>query len=769
MMRSRFSTYLELLRPVTYTRIFPFIKKINCLPRQMCNFNVLSYNVEAIHLDDRRLYKQRRIQKPMRKVTRNISDVKNTSIDIQPNSAHQDQLMNSLANASSVDDVFLAVGSNEYWLPSHVAAAFATLDKLIFNQLADQPWALYNNPIMLYIQSFVNNESREVFQPILQCPEFDQLCSEARKQISSFCNRDLVNVTVNLLRLHVNVSSDIFRDIVLECIDRHQEFDLEDLLTFSNIANYMKRSGFHVSSQISQVLYNQWPTLDENEQNIVFVTKLLSNVGYFMTKESLSSFQDKLTDLLHAHQDNIPPSTVVELIETLKRFAGHIKPKLSEVASSIYEKKLDPSLLWHLSRAPLFLHELKNPLRDRICSLANQQLNDSSVQCLRTSDFVSLLNLHNSLNYPNNSEKILEHVLEQHICDLDVILLKYVSYTKVMANTKNQRVVDAFCNRVLQKVDDLMESLSCLLIVTQCLAKISNRPQHFDKIFSQYLMRQVLDEQLGTQPQHVAVVGRFLTQCFTNLDKRLLGLFTGRVISTISYFSLPEMAHIGLGVTNVNNLTTRAYNEQLITNFAREILTRRKEIVNVDTLNLLVKSVFIKLGGIFRDAVIQDLVEWYAYHAKTLTAASVYHVATILGDLRLQVPEVCERIANIIISDPSCVNLNAGVQTLKMFATCNYQSDNLNVLQEIVTSKALKCLEETHMNNNIPNILMAALSLSVLRCFPETLIRKIFSLPFLTNLDNMMMKKTSMRFYSCYSRIYSCIVCAIMITFYTKK
>lgn len=649
----------------------------------------------------------------------------------------EDNLVRQLLESSSVDGVFVLVNAKSVLSPSEVATAFHSLDRLISDQICALPWAIYDRSIMFHIQCFANQETNEIFQPILQCPEFGRLCREAQRLQTSFTAHELVSVTLCLLRLHVDPHSEVFRNLLLECQQRHRQFDLKTLVLFSDVANLLKRPGFYLSSQIVQVLQQRWARLEMSHDNFVDIAKILFSTGYFFTKDTLIHFQDRLFDMMWIYRDVVHSSVVLQLLEPLSRFVGVFNPELLALSLNIVGTRVDELGLWHLSRAALFLQAQQcttGSLHDTLCQKAVEMLKKEN---LRAADIVSLITLHSILHFPGNSQEALEMRLGSCIQDLDVILLKLVSHSYLISSTTDTNLIQAFCRRAQHKIKDLADSVSCLLAVTHCLAKTPARPPDFDRIFSHFLLRHLLDHQLGTQPKHVATIGRYLVQCLSKMDSRSGQLLIRKLLRTLPNFTLLDIANISLGVFSYSDRETRTHSEELMTNFAREVLQRTDEIDHINLVNLLVKAVFSKIGGIFRDAVIHDLAGLYVTHAHSIDLSSVIPTASLLGELRLYLPDVCERLVKIIIDNHSAVTLPAVAQTLELLAKVNHRPSNLTALQEIATGKISE-LEQRQ--DNVIHMLVVASSLVVLQVYPEELIKRIFSLKFLSCLDNLVMQ-----------------------------
>ncbi|GAB6028429.1 hypothetical protein CHUAL_002589 [Chamberlinius hualienensis] len=652
----------------------------------------------------------------------------------------EDELIAQILNSPSIDEIFDLIDPKRAMSPPQVHAAFAALDSLLTKHIHSFSWALTQHPILGILQSFINNESKGIYQVIQSCPEFDRLCSEAVRHRFDFTNDELLFTTLSLFKLtKIDLDNRYFVSLLIECQNREESLNLGQLAIYCDIANLMKRNGFFISSQIIRVLAKQmslYQTEIPSEEEFKSLIKIFNTIGYFCTTDHAFDLQNQFHGWLNRYKDDVDQLAIVTLTETISRFASSSHPQILDLLNNGYFlTKCKQMTSWELFRLVMLLNaSAQNPklLSDGIAARADELIR---VERLKTTDIVFLAIVYEFLNFPDDSRKVIEDLLTLHFDEVDIILLRYLALSTVIFTSKNSNFISEFYRLVWNRKNELFESVSCLLGVVKCLAKISinQRSRNLDSVLSRELLNVVLN---GQHPSQIATFSVYLIKCLDLLPRKTVPLFYNKLLTVIPNCSIVSLLDMGLGIPNHSyRRGGDEYPLMFCRLLAKETVRRKDELKNMRHVNLFAKNILQKLDRNAKMAILPQIVQIYNQTIDSIDEKSISFIVRHIGVLRLNLPLVFDRISQKILENSESFTLTDISRVLNTLATFDHRSESSELLGKLVTEKVDAL--GSRWSSHIKSIIIALNSLATMQIFPKELINRVFTLDFLSVFDEI--------------------------------
>lgn len=655
-----------------------------------------------------------------------------------------DHLTQQIQNAKSVDKVLLTITNSTVHLEAHhLVVAISTLERLIYEQAALLPCAYYDNNMMLCVQCFTNSEMKELFKPVLQCPEFQGLISAIAKNSLNFTDKELVAALLSLTKLHVDQAHDTIRELLVESLNRQDDFSLENLAIYSEVGNHLKRAGFFVNCKIASI-FQKRVEMGFGTDDFQYLSKILVNVGYFFTSDFLTGMEKPLANAIKDNPMAVDPSWVVDALEPIARFSNIKDTNLSEDFSKLIQMRVDELKMWQLPKVLVYMNMIgyqDEALKKAILWHASEFLSHCTTP--RLADVVSLFAVCDLCNAPKTFREGLENILKNQVTDADTIILKVLAQNSTILN--NRDILENFGDRVVEKMSDLKETLSCMLSVVTMLSKANPKWMNEKLIstISDHLVENIFTGMACSQPKHFAVFSRYLLQYFAwETNRSASTAFSHLMATMIPQMSVYDLMNIGTGLTR-----SKIYHPYghpfyyLYATLTWHMLSNSEDITNVTMLNTTTQNIFMRSPTMVKESITPHLVELYRSFSQSIRLTDANQTAVQLRAMRLHVPEVLQRLADVLVE--SCISniaLNNMARVLEAISVLNYTPYNLDVIERLAVQLVHRDISREQC---IEDVLMILASLSSLQVFPERTLNQVLSLEFLPRIDKLISQLSS--------------------------
>ncbi|XP_076349592.1 uncharacterized protein LOC143246562 [Tachypleus tridentatus] len=358
---------------------------------------------------------------------------------------------------------------------------------------------------------------------------------------------------------------------------------------------------------------------------------------------------------------------------------------------------------------------------------------------LRSSDLVSLLSVFDLCGWNEELKAEVEELLMLHVQDFDAILIKQCAQSHLMIYCENHQILDKFSDRVLTKLPDLLNAISCLMNVLTFYSKARYQNPVFHSHLSQFLLKEMQSNQITYQPSHLAVIFKYILGCLS--QKRELPTVLMSIVSNVlSQFAFTDVTSIAraLNLKTADVPSTRfSQNLCIYKSLQQSTLQRLSEVPNINTLCMLIK-VFSAKSGFGCRFEYAEITKAFEALISTVDDNSFNSVLLILKKLKLFIPDVLEYLAQFCLKNHSLEMISFMLQICVFF---NFNSEKSCLLAE----ECLKMLEISSTLNLI-EVLHIVYSLTVFEIFPKEVIKKIFSVDFLKRLDNFCETHSGLKF-----------------------
>lgn len=207
------------------------------------------------------------------------------------------KILKKLQLSKSIQEVLLLSSQNTLE-PEELAASLRTIKQHEYSLLSSKCWAYYNNERILWVQSKINKNIQKSFSPLLNSPEFIQICNALENSYSSLSNTDLVVSFHSLLRLHFPCDHKLSILLQQECLQKFCQFNLMELSLFVSIGNMLQRNGIFVNCLNCGHLENILNEIELSSENIKHLADILCHIDYFLSSDFIKQLQTKVIKMM---------------------------------------------------------------------------------------------------------------------------------------------------------------------------------------------------------------------------------------------------------------------------------------------------------------------------------------------------------------------------------------------------------------------------------------------------------------------------------------
>ncbi|KAM9802330.1 FAST kinase domain-containing protein 1, mitochondrial isoform 2-T4 [Syngnathus typhle] len=160
----------------------------------------------------------------------------------------------------------------------------------------------------------------------------------------------------------------------------------------------------------------------------------------------------------------------------------------------------------------------------------------------------------------------------------------------------------------------------------------------------------------------------------------------------------------------------------------------QQRLQTAERLDLLLEELKNISGEWFEEMLLDDTVATLRRMMDQINWTNVPDLSIFLTRINYHCPPLMERIADVAIQDIDKIHHSATYATLLPFSILNYDSEKAEKLYDVCVQRFTP-----HIRSFDPHILvLLAYNLSVAACFPEELLKEIFSIDFLGKLDTQL-------------------------------
>ncbi|XP_029314643.1 FAST kinase domain-containing protein 1, mitochondrial [Cottoperca gobio] len=613
---------------------------------------------------------------------------------------NRDQVLEQLQVCSAEDQVFDVVGKNKAKLTvNHVCTALGKLWQ--FQKL---------KPHMLRIGEVIQSD-----------PQFLTLRVLAENKIALMDDFMLVDTLYCLLRLNVEKHDSLVQQLVSEAWLRLDRLPMASLSKFSICLSNQQFQQSPLMGQITSIVDQRLSSIDD----IRILTSLMISISFLVSprlQEALISRADHLLCNMDPSQFN----NVRRLVQFLRIVKHSYRPLLEKCNKIIlgHIPRLDAE---NISMIMGFYESLQFNNYD--CRLAVKQrlieLIDSSSDPFNfTKVFARLAPMASQETREGleNTALLLADELNAHQALAIAETLEEIQSRNLILLNKITAVIQR--NLHVYKPVEVARITQTLFLLkyqnTELFAQLRT-------ILVNFLLRSVL-------PYEVTMLNRVLSMLPSpQLDD---GVFS-RVDAVVSQCNLNDLNTISFSVAKwVRNDASYRYNTPskfvgLLQTINRCGHERLQKAVRLDSLLDDLRHVS---GKWFEEMLLEETMVTLKRMMDQINWTNVPGLSLFLTRMNHICPPLMNRIASVTIKDIDKIHHSAIYATLLPFSVLNYDTAQADELFEV-------CIQRftPHISSYDPHLLvLLALNLAMADCFPEELVREIFSIDFLRKLDTQL-------------------------------
>ncbi|XP_054471380.1 FAST kinase domain-containing protein 1, mitochondrial [Anoplopoma fimbria] len=611
--------------------------------------------------------------------------------------ANRDQVLEQLQVCSAEDQVFDVVGKNKAKLTvSHVSEAVGML------------WQFQKEkPQMLRTVGLIKSN-----------PQFLTLRVLAENKIALMDDLMLVDMLYNFLRLNVDHHDSLVQQLVSEAWLRIDRFPMVSLSKFSICLSDQHLQHSPLMGHITSIVDQRLSSIDDAR----ILTTLMISVS--------SLVSPRLRDALISRADH--------LLETM-----------------------DPSNYNNPRRMVQFLRNIKHsyrPLLEKcnriiLCNLPRLDAENISI----------LMGLYQSLQFNNCDFRL---AVKQRLTEVLESSTDPFSFTKLfvaLAPMASQEIKDGLENTALLLADEL--SAHQALAIAEALEEIQSRnlsllnkiasviqrnlhvfkPVEVARITQALFLMQYQNPELFTRLRNILVkyLLRSIYPYEVTMLTRVLSLLPcprldegviSRVDSVVAQCNLNDLNTISQAVAKWVR-SDPSYRHNTPSKYVRLLQTLNRcgheRLHTADRLDLLLEELKYISGEWFEEMLLDETMVTLKRMMDQINWTNVPELALFLTRINHICPPLMDRIASVAIKDINKIHYSSTYATLLPFSVLNYDSVQADELYDVCIQRIIP-----HISSFDPHLLvLMAYTLSVADCFPEELVREIFSIDFLGKLD----------------------------------
>uniref|UniRef100_A0A0P4WJ92 RAP domain-containing protein n=1 Tax=Scylla olivacea TaxID=85551 RepID=A0A0P4WJ92_SCYOL len=656
-------------------------------------------------------------------------------VNLYPGS--NDDVIKKINEANSVQEVFDQIERcGDYPTAEHLSQAIVTLWDL------QKVYGRYGYDCFM----ITKNEINQFLEQILNHPMFEKLSVCLEAVCEDLNNSSLSSMLLYLSKLGVNNHSPVMQKLTLVCMDRMDGFNLTAL---SRLSVYLRDQGvkaFFLQSKLLPLIASKLDDcLDTDEFHMVSIcfnsTKRL--ITRPLLKKYLVLVQKKLNEGFFEICDPRITLKVIKLLDYPEFSSRHklLQPLMLCLGKNFHSlsvvQVMDLSNYFHSSREPLDVFH-------KICQYSVNMISEAKISGGRP-DILCLAPF-TSLKMRNYFERlIVEQLDEKDFHEYIMVIFKALRYFK----TSNPKLCDAFWIKSMKSVEEELKSIPhhFLGMKEMTRRKVYQRYMYFnnnlggtyrnfalERTMSTLLMKD-LETCCGFLPNKVASMAAFIIG-YSSREGIPESVYE-KVILCGPQFSIYDTMSISRGMQislalNRKNLQRKLM--QQITTICRMLDARTEEFLKMaksltEIINLT--RGYLNRRGSPRTFTFDRIISAFSPHLDELNSRYIKEICLCLTTTLYLAPEILEAMSEYILKNKKYILTDTMEVVLTCFYCIGYTPKNVEQLLTICTNSFLQ--ENHHMRGL--SILQMCLAMNMYGYLPTEIIRSVFNLKFMDQLD----------------------------------
>ncbi|XP_032384817.1 FAST kinase domain-containing protein 1, mitochondrial [Etheostoma spectabile] len=611
--------------------------------------------------------------------------------------ANRDQVLEQLRVCSAEDQVFDVVGKNKAKLTvNHVSRAVGML------------WQFQKEkPQMLRTVELIKSH-----------PQFLTLRVLAENKIALMDDLMLVNMLYSFLRLHVDPHDSLVQQLVSEAWLRIDRFPMTSLSKFSICLSDQHLQHSPLMGHITSIVDQRLSSIDDARILTTLMISMSSLVSPRL-RDALISRADHLLDTMDPSNFN-NPRRVVQFLRNTKHSYRPLLEKCNKII---------------------------------LCNIVRLDAENISI----------IMGLYQSLQFNSCDFRLAVKQRLKELIDSSTDPFSFTKLFVALAPMASQEIRDGLENTALLLADELNGQQA--LAIAEALEEIQSRnlsllnkialviqrnlhcykPVEVARITQALFLLQYQNPELFTKLRNILV--NFLQRSFfpyeVTMLTRVLSMLPcprlddsviSRVDSVVTQCNLNDLNTISFAVAKwVRN--DPSYRHNTPSKYVRLLQTLNRcgheRLQKANRLDLVLEELKYISGEWFEEMLVEETMVTLKRMMDQINWTNVPELALFLTRINHLCPPLMDRIATMAIKDIDKIHHSATYATLLPFSVLNYDPVQADELYDV-------CIQRftPHIRSFDPHLLvLLAYTLAVADCFPEELVKEIFSIDFLGKLD----------------------------------
>ncbi|XP_019732246.1 FAST kinase domain-containing protein 1, mitochondrial [Hippocampus comes] len=533
---------------------------------------------------------------------------------------------------------------------------------------------------------------------------------------------------------------------------------MDDVMLVDLLYSFLRLNVDHHDSLVQQLISEAWLRLDK------LPLTSLSKFAICLADQQLqqSTLMGHITNLVDQKLSSIDDARILTTL--LISISSLVSPRLRDALISRADDlldKMDPSNYNNARRVVQFLRNIKYSHRP-LLEKCNQILLRNTPR-LDAENIGIFLGLYQSLQFNNCDFRL---AAKQRLTELIESSTEPFSFTKLfaaLAPIASAEIRDGLESTALLLADEFGAQQA--LAIAETLEEIQSRnlrliskivsviqknldvykPVEIGRITQALFLLHYHDPLLFTKLRNIIV--KFLERSVypyeVTMLTRVLSMLPSprleegvisRVDAVVPQCNLNDLSSISLALAKwVRN--DPSYRHGTSSGYVRLLQTLnrcgRERLQTADRLDLLLEELRYISGEWFEEILLEETIATLRRMTDQINWTTVPDLSFFLTRINHHCAPLMERIADVAIRDIDKIHHSATYATLLPFSVLNFDSEKADELYDVCVRRFTP-----HISSFDPHLLvLLAYALAVADCFPEELIREIFSIDFLGKLD----------------------------------
>ncbi|TKS67237.1 FAST kinase domain-containing protein 1, mitochondrial [Collichthys lucidus] len=613
---------------------------------------------------------------------------------------NRDHVLEQLRVCSAEDEVFDVVGKNKTKLTvSHVSQAVEML------------WQFQKEkPQILRTVELVRSH-----------PQFLTLRVLAENKIGVMEDFMLVDILYSILRLNIDPHDSLVQQLISEAWLRLDRFPMSSLSKFAICLSDQGLQHSPLMGNIANIVAQRLSSIDD----IRILTTLMISISSLLSprlRDALIDRADDLLDTMDASNYN-SPRRVVQFLRNIKHSNRPLLEKCNKVLlcniPSLDAENI--SIIMGLYQSLQFNDcDFRLAVKQRLTELLDTSTDAFSFTKL----FVALA--------PMATEEIRERLENTALLVADELSPhQALAVCEALEEIKSRNL--KLLNRVasvIQRNLDVYRPVEVARITQTLFFLHYQNPELFNKLRNtlvNFLQRSFL-------PYEIIMLARVLSML---PSPRLYDIMISRANAVVGQCSLNDLNTLSFAIAKWVR-SDPSYRHNTPSKYVRLVqnLNRcgQERLRKADRLDLVLEELKYMSGEWFEEMLVEETMATLQRMIDQINWTNMTELALFLTKINHLCPPLMERIASVAIKDIDKLHYTATYATLLPFSTLNYDTPQADELYDVCVRHVTPRLSsfDPHL------LVLMAYSLAVADCFPEVIIKEIFSIDFLGRLDSQL-------------------------------